>query len=717
MRPGGLHIWRGIAGVLALVGCEPSTPPQRDCAAFVWAQPSRPGAELQIIGSFNQWHVPGIPLQPSAEQPGWHVGRVELPPGEYGYLILEDGVHRVDPHNPLSTFWREEGDLEVSLLRVGDCSQPHLEVESVAATQEGSLAAGLRFEAADDAAPLTRVVARTLDGAEVPAEIDPASGAIAIARSGLPRGKHTVEIVAEDERGRQATARVAGWVQPAAESWGDGLLYQVMIDRFRGPGGATLAAPDSPGGRAGGTLDGVLAELEAGTLEQLGVTGLWLSPVYVNPVEAREGRGDGRMYEGYHGYWPLQSRAVEERIGGEAALRSLVAAAHARGIRVIFDLVPNHVYEKNPRYAGSTDAAVWNRSEPPCVCGLDGCDWGRYIQTCWFTPYLPDLRMQHPQALRWAYEDAVWWNHTFDADGVRIDAVPMMPRAATRRIAAELRESAAPRDAHFLVGEVYTGPGAWGIEVIRYYLGPDGLDSVFDFPLMWAIRDAVAHRSAPMASIEGMLRDVEAKTAGSGATLARMIGNHDVTRFLSEAAGGTAADPWDSPEPQPDAAEPFERQALALGLVLTLPGLPVIYYGDEVGLAGGQDPDNRRVMPAWDALSGPQLALLQTARRLGRLRGCSPALRRGARAAVVTEDDVYAFVRAPERGSPALVIASRADEARQVAVPGLVLEPGDYVDALSGEAATLSAAGGEVTMAPRSLRVLLPAGDPCLVDP
>jgi hypothetical protein len=78
---------------------------------------------------------------------------------------------------------------------------------------------------------------------------------------------------------------------------------------------------------------------------------------------------------------------------------------------------------------------------------------------------------------------------------VRVDAVPMMPRAATRRMAHELRRSVAPLGDQFLIGEVYTGAGVWGVDVIRYYLGPDGLDSVFNFPLMWVIRDVVAHES------------------------------------------------------------------------------------------------------------------------------------------------------------------------------------------------------------------------------
>jgi len=712
MRGGGLHAGVVAAAIaVGFAGCEDAAAPRRDCAATVWAQPQRAGASLEIVGSWNDWYVPGVPLGTSADDPQWQVARLELPPGEYGYLIVEDGVDRIDEHNPLTTFWREQDDLEVSLLRIADCGQPQLVVDAVEATPAGAWTASARLLAAADGSPLQRAEGRASDGTVVPAVIDPASGAITIERAGLPRGKHSLELVAVDGAGREARARAVGWVDPAAARPQEGVLVQVMIDRFRGPGGATLAAPTSPGGRAGGTLDGIEAELES--IAALGATALWLSPVYVNPVEAREGRGDGHFYEGYHGYWPLESRAVEPRIGGEAALRSLVTAAHARGIRVLLDLVPNHLYEANQRHVEHAEEDLWNRSDPTCVCGLGSCDWGRYIQTCWFTPYLPDLRLERPEALRWAYEDAVWWMEAFDLDGLRIDAVPMMPRAATRRIAAEVRERMAPREASFFVGEVFTGPGLGGIDVIRYYLGPDGLDSVFDFPLMWALRDAVAHESAGFQAVEAALLEVEAKTAGSGATLARMIGNHDTTRFLSEAAGGAGADPWASPPPQPIAAEPYERQALALGLVLTLPGLPVIYYGDEVGLAGGNDPDCRRVMPAEDALAEPQARLLATTRRLGALRRCSPALLRGDRRALLATGDAYAFERATPAGQRTLVLAWRAGQAGVIALKDMSFEAGMWVDALTGEAIAL-APGGEVTMAPRSLRVLLPAGDPCL---
>src|SRR5262249_9721526 len=93
----------------------------------------------------------------------------------------------------------------------------------------------------------------------------------------------------------------------------DGLLYQIMIDRFRDAAGP-LAAPATPGDRAGGTLDGVRAAIETGYFAKLGVTTLWLSPVYQNPDGKHVGR-DGHLYEAYHGYWPSQPRTVEPKLG------------------------------------------------------------------------------------------------------------------------------------------------------------------------------------------------------------------------------------------------------------------------------------------------------------------------------------------------------------------------------------------------------------------
>jgi glycosidase len=603
----------------------------------------------------------------------------------------------------------------VSLLVVPDCSVPAVAVWDVTAA-DGAVTVQAQLLASDAEEPLdpSSITAVTADGTALEvASADEATGEIVLSATGLARGKHTFRIEARDAAGTAAEpARAIAWIDPVAATFGDGVLYQVMIDRFRGDGGAALGAPATPGSRAGGTLGGVLWAIEAGYFDELGVSALWLSPVYVNPVEARLGR-DGHAYEGYHGYWPLESRRVDERIGGDAALEAVVAAAHARGMAVLLDLVPNHVYEANPLYAARAPDGWF--TPPGCVCGAADCPWNENIQNCWFTEYLPDLRWQAEGTLTYAAQEARFWLERFDVDGFRIDAVPMMPRATTRRIAYELSTTTDPRAATFLIGEVFTGPGEASLDNLAAFLGPATLDSAFDFPLMWALRGAVADGAGGFDEVDAILAAGDARFAGSGATIARMLGNHDVTRFVSEAAGDAGADPWGpSPAAQPAADEPYARLELGLAALMTLPGLPVLYYGDEIGLAGGSDPDSRRVMPAEAELSPRRLQVLDRARQLGRLRRCSGALRSASWATLHVEPRVWAYARGDaQSGEDAIVILHASTGPSDATVAGELLPPGAWVDALSGEAVA-TGSGQPVTVPPLSARVLLRQGDGCV---
>lgn len=704
------------------VGCvtgEEDGPDDGTCPVAVWGQPQRAGEPLAVLGSWDEWSAP-TPLRDWPDDDGtgaaWQLAELSLPPGIHGYLLLEEGRGHVDEHNALTSF-READGLEVSRLEVRDCGQPWLAIEAVHEDAPDGFAIELRLHPALDQRKLdpAGVRAELLDGTPLVLErVDGPAGTARLRARGLPRGKHHVRATATDAAGRE-TAAVGGvgWVDPVASQWDDGLVYQIMIDRYRGDGGAPLPPPPHAGARAGGTLDGVRAELRAGTFEALSVSALWLSPVYLNPTEPREGRDDDHLYEGYHGYWPLDTRAVDPRIGGEAALRALVQEAHARGIRVLLDLVPNHLYEDNPRVAEHRADGWFHEHDPACICGAPTCPWADFIEVCWFTPYLPDLRWQHPAVMELAVHDALWWHDGFDTDGFRIDAIPMMPRAASRRIAHGLRAATAPRAAAFTMGEIFTGPGAGGTEIIRYHLGPDGLDSAFDFPLMWVVRDALAHESVGLSAIEASLANSERALAGSGALLATMIGNHDVTRFVSEAARDVGS-PWDDPPAQPTNPDAYARTGLSLGLLLTLPGLPVLYYGDEVGLAGSADPDNRRVMPPLATLDPARLALLERVQRVAAARRCVPALRRGNRRALVVGRDQYAFTRDAGDGAPAVVLLSRAPAVATVELPaGSTTAPGWYKDVLSGDRFDLRPQGAVVEMEPLSLRVLVPETLPC----
>lgn len=694
---------------MALTACGEDDEPSLGgaCRTALWAKPMRPGEPLAVRGSWDEWRRD---VSMGAFGDGWYVAELDLDPAEYGYLVVEEGTARLDRYNGQS-FFRRSDEQEVSRLVVEDCTVPRVEVRSVEQVDAGTLRLEVAATPAQDADPVDRLYYAAADGSEGAADVDPQGGTASLTVAGLSAGKHSFALWADDTAGLSSPRVTAsGFVEPVAPTWADGILYQVVVDRFRTDDGSPPSTPPTAGSRAGGTLGGVTTALQDGFFSSLGVSALWLSPVYVNPGEAREGReGEGDyLYEGYHGYWPLESRAVDPRIGGEAALHELVAVAHAQGIRVLLDLVPNHMYEANPRVAERAGEDWFHQHDPPCVCGTPSCPWSDFIRTCWFADYLPDLRFENPDVMALAAEDAVWWQETFDVDGFRIDAIPMMPRAASRRIAHEVRRAAGTRDAAFTLGEIFTGAGPAGTADLAYYLGPDGLDSAFDFPLMWALREGIAKDGAGFDAVEASLALSDARFDGSGSILARMIGNHDVTRFASESAGDAGQHPWENPPPQPTEREVFERQALALGLVLTLPGVPILYYGDEIGLGGAADPDNRRVLP--QALTDNQSWLRTQVESVAAARRCVPALRQGGRLPLRAGEDVYVFARDLGDGSPAVVVATRRDAPSTIDVSSTPGITGSYVDLLSGTAVSLP---GPVELPAFGLAVLVPAGSPC----
>jgi glycosidase len=753
--------------VLCAAGCAAPDPGQGEdprCTLVAWYRPEKALADPtltltreqaerpELIGSWNGWRRPGLRAFEERRGPDgarWLLATVPLPAGVHHYGIVAGDHLLLDEQNPQSDFLPsplltadDPFGTEVSRIAVPDCDVPALRVTAATATAAGALTVRASFTPGRTGAPLARASLRaelrTGQRPLPPPQVMLTAGGIIASASGLVPGKYTLTLWAADEAGRQPPPVTAstfvepdppGQPDPARpRPLDDAVIYHLMVDRFRGA--APLAPPPTPGDRAGGTLAGVQAAVEAGYFDRLGVTTLWLSPVYQNPTGRFTGR-DGRLYEAYHGYWPSDPRRVDPRLGGEAALDALIAAAHARGLRVILDAVPNHVHEQHPYYqqhsrrrpeiAAAPDPRLlsWFHDGPEaCVCGGQSCGWGERLLDCWFDRYLPDLNWRHPEVMKAGAEDLLFWTSRFDLDGLRIDAVPMMPRAGTRRVLRALRDATyrAGLDA-LLLGENYTGPGDGARDLLRAFFGRrfDGLDSQFDFPLMWATREVLAHNGRTLADLEEEIRKSDVAFAGS--VLSHIIDNHDTPRFLSEAAGDAGNDPWRAPPPQPTTDEPYQRQALALTLLMTLPGVPVLYYGDEIGLAGAGDPDSRRVLP--DVLQGalpPQMArTLALSQRLGALRRCLPALRRGVREPLLADrDHAVALHRETAGGAAAALVVLSRDRARAaLTVPGV--PAGRYRDALSGATLTVSPGGpAQIDAAPLSPAVYLPEGGPCL---
>lgn len=517
--------------------------------------------------------------------------------------------------------------------------------------------------------------------------------------------------------------------------WADAVMYFAMIDRFEDGDGRVDPVPGATGGDAatgpsgqyeGGDLRGATNRVPY--LRDLGVTAIWLSAPYENRDTAGaaiDPNQDQNVYSAYHGYWPSPANIdftdpanpvpvpeVESRIGTADDLHAFVDAAHGAEIKVLFDYVMNHVDSESALYQAHRD---WFASDNgrTRLCGpenlWDDPFWGT---RCAFTDYLPPFDFDNPAARAWSVADAVWWATEFNIDGYRLDAIKHVSLTwltdLRRALNAAIAEPAGDR--FYLVGETFAYDDR---DLLASFVDPDTmLDGQFDFPFKARVCEALFNKAMRLQDFAGWM-DGNDGFYGPGALMTTWIGNHDIPRPIHFASGQIGncrqgsfpGNGWTADFRQPDHAAPYERLGLSFVVMMTNPGIPLIYYGDEIGLAGGGDPDNRRMMPANDdGLNPHQLALREQVAALGRIRNENKVIARGRRITLSADEDTWVYrLTGCGTDSPDVTVAiNRADQARQVRVPA-----GPLTDLLNGAALE----GGQVELAPRSAMVLRAAAE------
>ncbi|MCP4150861.1 MAG: alpha-amylase [bacterium] len=373
------------------------------------------------------------------------------------------------------------------------------------------------------------------------------------------------------ESGGGSTPGPSPQQQGATYWWNDVVFYEIFLRSYCDSDGDGI-----------GDIRGLIQKLDylndgdSGTTTDLGVTGIWLMPVTESP--------------GYHGYDVEDYRAIERDYGTEADFRELVEAVHARGMYLIIDFVMNHTSSQHPWFIDSASGTQavnrnwyrWAQADP----GETG-PWGQQV---WhrhengeyyyglFWSGMPDLNFAEPAVRAEMKTIANYWLTEMDIDGFRCDAVKYIDEdddslENTPETLEWWREFSAyykevdPRA--ITVGE------AWDVtEVVAGYVGGK-LDICFEFDLATAILTAVQNGTPALVSVkmEEMMDRYPYHQYGT------FLSNHDQDRVFSRFGGD-------------------EQQAkLAAGVYLTLPGVPFIYYGEEVGMLGvSPDPDRRRPM-------------------------------------------------------------------------------------------------------------------------
>lgn len=363
----------------------------------------------------------------------------------------------------------------------------------------------------------------------------------------------------DDESTTEATTIAT--LYPETRITKEDIVYFIMVDRFSDSNPeANLPDVDKNNLRAfqGGDLQGIINQLDY--IKALGATAIWLSPIMENGPN------------GYHGYWIYDFYKVDPHFGDLDTFKELVNQAHAKGIKVVLDYVVNHTGYDSP-WLSDPDKKDWFHDNITISNWKDKTE----VENGWLAG-LPDLDQSNPEVAAYFIDNALWWIDETGIDGFRLDTVRHVPHNFWQSFSSAIKSKYPD---FFLMGEVWDE----NPRTLESY-HQDGIDSITNYSLFNGIENGF-NSMANMFSLVNALNKEKAFTHPE--LNAIFIDNHDNSRFMS-------LNPRKSLE--------YTKQALTF--LYSYPAIPVVYYGTEIAMAGGFDPENRRFM-AWDEVANSEM--------------------------------------------------------------------------------------------------------------
>ncbi|MEW8959605.1 MAG: glycoside hydrolase family 13 protein [Moorella sp. (in: firmicutes)] len=445
----------------------------------------------------------------------------------------------------------------------------------------------------------------------------------------------------------------------------DAVSYQIFPDRFYNgdprndpPGTEPWGGIPTRDNFFGGDLDGIWQKIPY--LQFLGINTIWLNPIFASPSN--------------HRYNTSDYLKIDPALGDEKSLHRLVEGLHAANMRLILDGVFNHT---GTEFFAFKDVLVKGAAS-------SYKDWyyfeGFPVQMeprpnylCWWNiPSLPKLKVENPEVREYLLGVGTYWLREAGIDGWRLDVPNEVEPSFWREFRRQVKETKA--DA-YIVGEIWRDA--------RFWLLGGYFDGVMNYLFRDLVLDFFAHRRFSISTLDFLLGLIRLRyPEAANFALLNLLGSHDTARVitafqqgLTERMGHTVT-----------YEEAVRRLRPALILQFTYPGIPLIYYGDEVGLTGGPDPDCRQTMP-WEPQRWDQ-ELLRLYRRLIKLRRSLPPLKGGFFQPLFTDDgtDVYAFARRLKNDKVVVVInASDFPQSVSLRAEELGLQEDEvWADALNG---------------------------------
>lgn len=597
---------------------------------------------VQVKGEMNAWNPASGKM--TLTRGIWEIS-FQLNPGNYQYQFVVDGKEMLDPVNPNTTPNGLGGTNSLLAL-------PRPDARKVPALYTmKAYGDSLELQLVNGGAVLVywenELLTSTSAGGQILIRVPEKAGQKS--RSFLRAYAQNEYGVSNDvlvplEQGRVLT-------NPASLTRFDReaqIMYFTLVDRFNNGNPDNDAPVDDDrvlpvANYQGGDLAGITQKIRDGYFKSMNINAIWLSPITLNPEGAfQEYPEPRRWYTGYHGYWPISSSALDHRFGNDAEMRELVEAAHANGINILLDYVCNHVHEQHPIYQRNPDWAT------PLMLP-DGTKniriWEEQRLTTWFDDFLPTLDLENPEVIALQVDSAMYWVEKYGLDGYRHDATKHISTPFWRTLTRQLKERVMLPQNRLIyqIGETYGSR-----ELISTYIGSGLLDAQFDFNLYFDAREVFARPESSFNLLYNSMLETF-NYFGYHSTMGYITGNHDIPRFISLAGGALRFD-------ENDRAAGFERE-IGVGdptaykrlqqlhaFNMSIPGVPVVYYGDEIGMPGAGDPDNRRMMrfEGWSENEAETKAIVE---KLSNLRKSNLGLIYGNTEFLHRNDASFAFAR------------------------------------------------------------------------
>lgn len=645
-------------------------------------------ATAHLIGTFNAWNRSSHPMKRDTA----NVARLtlSLKPGRYEYKFTVGGIEVNDPANPTKVPNGLGGtnDVLVVAAQGSPCAPIKILGERDGRIEIAALPKGQKLLAFWNTYQIP--VAAASDGT--------LQATIPKAARRAERSQIHLYTFTEHRFGGEAMVPlheghiVNSTAQLRRDDWESATMYFALIDRFNN--GNPLN--DKPLRRddvlpandyQGGDVEGVQQRMEEGYFEGLGFNTIWLSPLHRNPQGAWGLWNKGGVFtrfSGYHGYWPTSTSHSDPRMGTEDEIRRFNQAAHDRNLNTLIDFVGHHVHLEHPVLKAHPD---WITSLYLPDSSLNTERWDDHRLTTWFDKHLPTLNSQRPDVVAAMTDSALPWVQDYGFDGFRHDASKHVDLLYWRTLTRKLKERVAYSEGRRLyqIGETYGSP-----ELINSYVGSGLLDAQFDFNLYDAAVAFFGHLGGSAPALQATL-EASLATYGPNHLMGNISGNQDRPRFVTLASGhvspqeDTKLAGYTRATPKASDAG-LNRLAMLHAFNCAIPGIPVCYYGDEIGLEGANDPDNRRAMifeePGKKSpYSTAQRALRDQTATLFRERRASLALMYGQTDVRALNDDVLVITRTYP-GETVRVVLNRGDQPVVVDVTDL----GTDVRAAAGRA-------------------------------